>query len=104
MSEPQAPTPHCDHFAKYGEGVEWPIEISLAHFDDCLAPEKRIQYWVHARDMANRALVCEMRDHSGAIESQRGYTLKLLTEVRALIDEGSRDGAHIRLRLQELIS
>lgn len=24
--------------------------------------------------------------------------------VRALVDEGSRDGAHIRIRLQELIS
>ena len=96
--------PHCSHVQEYGEGVEWPNEISLEHFDDCLTGEQRIKYWEHSRAMANRALDCEMHDHSGLIESQRLYTLKLLTGIRALIEERSRDAGHIRLKLRELIS
>jgi hypothetical protein len=65
MSEPTSWTPHCTHFVEYGEGVEWPIEVSLEHFDDCLTPEDRLRYWGQTRDMANRAIDCSIR-HGGA--------------------------------------
>lgn len=57
-------TPHCDHFKEYGEGFEWPVEISLEHFDDCLSPEERLWLWTQARAAANRALDCVTR-HGG---------------------------------------
>jgi len=55
MSEPTSRTPPCEHFEEYGEGCEWPIEISLEHFDDCLTPEDRLRRWEQARGLANRA-------------------------------------------------
>lgn len=59
-----ADTPHCDHVKVHGEGVEWPIWISLEHFDDCLPADKRLRRWEQIRDMANRSIDCLIH-HSG---------------------------------------
>jgi hypothetical protein len=75
-------TPHCSHFTEHGEGVEWPIEVSLEHFDDCLEPEQRLQRWEQARDMANRAIQCNMSDHAGAIDQIYALQRTILAFVR----------------------
>jgi hypothetical protein len=82
MTEPTNGTPRCMHFAECGEGVEWPIEISLEHFDDCLEPEQRLQRWEQTRDMVNRAIQCNMSDHAGAIEQIRSLQRTILAFIR----------------------
>ena len=60
--------PPCYHEREFGEGVEWPNDASLNHFDNCLTPEGRQFVWDGARQMADRGSRCLLEDHRGRID------------------------------------
>jgi hypothetical protein len=74
----------CEHLDRNPEGVEWSDNDALAHFLTCLTETQKVEYWVHLRRFADTGRVCGMQDHPGVIESQRLYTVGLLTNLRAL--------------------
>lgn len=107
--ERKAPAP-CPHEREFGEGTEWPDDVSLAHFDNCLTPDSRLYVWEGARRMAEAGSRCVFHDHPGRISllqqtgaTDRQYIASLLEQLRELVAEGSRDGAHIREQLAAII-
>ena len=99
-----AETPQCEHKANNPEGTEWSDADSLDHFLHCISPAEQAYRWRSMRGQLGVARACFEHDHPGQIEMQRVYTVRLLTGIRELLDEKSRDGAHIRERLARLIS
>jgi hypothetical protein len=86
--------PPCPHEREFGEGVEWPSDVSLAHFDNCLTPDSRLIVWNGARKMADAGSRCALHDHSGRISlleqtgtTDRQYIASLLEQLRELVAE-----------------
>ncbi len=103
----------CKHAKQYGEGTTWPLDASLDHFDTCLTPERRLEVFGGIRDMAERGSRCLLHDHDGAVRRMNAYLEEIVTlrqvartdqtyiisvvsQLRQLVAEGSRDGAYIR--------
>jgi hypothetical protein len=103
----------CKHAKQYGEGTTWPLDASLEHFDTCLTPERRLEVFGGIRDMAERGSRCTLHDHDGAVRRMNAYLEEIVTlrqvartdqayihamvsQLRQLVAEGSRDGAYIR--------
>jgi hypothetical protein len=61
----------CKHYAEHGEGVVWPVDVSLDHFDNCLDAEARHMVWRTTRQLADSAARCFREDHDGAIYQLR---------------------------------
>jgi len=88
----------CRHVAEHGEGVEWPIDVSLDHFDNCLTPERRLDFYTRMRQWAVEATQCLIADHAGLL-----HEVQLLRErngalVRELADRPRRKAARIAYR------
>lgn len=76
----------CKHKQTRPEGAEWPADVALEHFDQCLTPERRAEVWADIRKRENVGWRCVMEDHDGRIKAQAEYTRKLLTDIRELLD------------------
>jgi hypothetical protein len=57
----------CTHHAENPEGIVWPVEVSLDHFDNCLDQEARLMTWRMTRQLADQASRCFQADHEGAL-------------------------------------
>lgn len=61
----------CKHHAENPEGIVWPVEVSLDHFDNCLDHEARLMTWRMTRQLADQAGRCLREDHTGALDYLR---------------------------------
>ena len=118
--------PPCYHEREFGEGVEWPNDASLNHFDNCLTPEGRQFVWDGARQMADRGSRCLLEDHRGRIDhltrdartgancriaghlqiiaADQAYIQSVTAQLRTLIAEGPGTGeAYILERLVTIL-
>jgi len=59
--------PPCPHEREHGEGVVWPDDVSLEHFDKCLTPDSRLFVWKGVRRLADQGAACQMGDHAGLV-------------------------------------
>jgi hypothetical protein len=102
--------PPCPHEAEFGEATVWPDDVSLTHLDNCLTPDGRLQVWKAVRRMADAGSRCVLEDHAGHLAMLKqmhttddAYIRTIRQQLRELIAEGSRDGAHIREQLQAVL-
>lgn len=55
----------CRHFREHGEGVEWPPDVALDHFLDCLGAD--LEVWARILHQSRQAAKCFLLDHEGQI-------------------------------------
>lgn len=90
--------PPCPHEREHGEGVVWPDDVSLEHFDKCLTPDGRLWVWGGARRMADQGSRCIMADHAG----KTARTQALLEHISMLQQVQRTDRAYISSMVEQL--
>lgn len=107
--------PPCPHEAEFGEDVEWPDDVSLAHFDNCLTPDGRLFLWKGARRMADHGSRCTLRGHAMQIrqlqsqtELDQAFITAMVSQLRELeayckTQDGRYVGQDVAERLRAII-
>lgn len=91
----------CWHLAQYGENVVLPIEVSLEHFDKCLAPERRLVAWGFLREQSELGRRCQMADHDMVLDELRWSHDRIVELTRELAGRPRRKAARAAYRRRQ---
>lgn len=84
----------CEHQASQPEGVHWPVDVSLSHFDSCLTHDQRLDFLTRVLDGNTRGTRCWQADHVGRLVYLEQANARLWTRLHRLarrILQGWRD-------------
>jgi hypothetical protein len=58
----------CQHLIAQDPATRWPDEDALDHFDHCLKPQQRLEYWQQVRRQAEDGIRCWTMAHEVRID------------------------------------